>query len=769
MEQGGICGSVAFHLGVCLGFGADVVGGRSFCLPLHFLLGRRIIMFRRYVCLVSLALVLSVAGNAGADLVDHWNLDGGSGTTAIDRVAGGTDGTISGATWVNDPERGSVLSFDGVDDVVTMVGYKAITGGASRSMSLWFKTDGSGTGPNGRGLLGWGTPQGSGVRWELAINMQGDPRVPGALRINASSGTRTCQTVVTDSQWHHVAVTLHDDGSPTSEEMYVYLDGVEESYSQTNAGVAIDTGSDADVRVGNGVREDQNGFFSGLISDVRIYDHALTQEEIQAAMLSSGGEPYPFALNPNPADGALIAATWMSMTWSPAVSAVSHDVYLGTSFDDVNNGTNDTFTGNQAATSLIVGFPGFPVPDGLVPGTTYYWRIDEVNETDPNSPWKGPVWSFSIPPKTAYSPDPADGAEFVDPNAIFTWTGGYGSKLHTTYLGDNYDDVNNAAGGIPLGSPSYDPDTLEREKVLYWRVDEFDGVETHKGDIWAFTTPGAVGNPQPANGAVDVQMIETLSWTPADTAVSHHLYFGTDKDAVNDATTASPQYIGARALGAESYEPGGLAWDSSYAWRVDEVYPSGTVKGLVWTFTTADFILVDDFESYDDIDPLPGELGINRIFDIWIDGFGTTANGALVGNDLPPYAEQTVVHGGAQSMPYLYDNNLKTSEATLTLASPRDWNEQGVTKLSLWFRGDPANAAERMFIALNGNAVVYHDDASATQITRWTEWMIDLTRFVGVDLTNVNTITIGFGTKNPGAPGPGGTGTMYFDDIRLVR
>jgi len=210
-----------------------------------------------------------------------------------------------------------------------------------------------------------------------------------------------------------------------------------------------------------------------------------------------------------------------------------------------------------------------------------------------------------------------------------------------------------------------------------------------------------VGNPQPANGAVDVQMIETLSWTPADTAASHHLYFGTDKDAVNDATTASPQYIGARALGAESYEPGGLAWDSSHAWRVDEVYPSGTVKGLVWTFKTADFILVDDFESYDDIDPLPGELGINRIFDIWIDGFGSTANGALVGNDLPPYTEQTVVHGGAQSMPYLYDNNLKTSEATLTLVYPRDWSEQGVTKLILWFRGDPANAAERMFVALN--------------------------------------------------------------------
>jgi hypothetical protein len=74
-----------------------------------------------------------------------------------------------------------------------------------------------------------------------------------------------------------------------------------------------------------------------------------------------------------------------------------------------------------------------------------------------------------------------------------------------------------------------------------------------------------------------------------------------------------------------------------------------------------------------------------------------------------------------------------------------------------------------MFVGLNPGApgVVYHDDASATQITRWTEWIIELTRFVGVDLTNVNTITIGFGTKSSPAAG-GGTGTMYFDDIRLV-
>jgi hypothetical protein len=202
---------------------------------------------------------------------------------------------------------------------------------------------------------------------------------------------------------------------------------------------------------------------------------------------------------------------------------------------------------------------------------------------------------------------------------------------------------------------------------------------------------------------------------------------------------------------------------------VDEVYPSGTVKGLVWTFMTADFIGVDDFESYDDIDPLPGEPGINRIFDKWLDGFGTVTNGALIGNPLPPYAEQTVVHGGAQSMNYAYDNAGKTSEATLTLVYPRDWTEQGVTKLSLWFRGASGNAADRMFVVLNGTAVVYHDDASPTQMAGWNQWVIDLSAFggLGVNLTNVNTIAIGIGTK--GNPAAGGAGQMYFDDIRLYQ
>ncbi|MFH1715883.1 MAG: DNRLRE domain-containing protein [Planctomycetota bacterium] len=474
------------------------------------------------------------------------------------------------------------------------------------------------------------------------------------------------------------------------------------------------------------------------------------------------------AFGPNPADGAFLDATWASLSWRAIDSAVSHDVYIGDNFDDVKNGTGDTFVGNQVETTLVVGFPGFPYPDGLVPGTTYYWRIDEVNDAEPNSPWRGSVWSFSIAPNTAYNPDPADGAEFVATDTKLGWTAGYGAKLHTVYLGDDYDTVSNAAGGLPQGTTTYNPGPLQGEKVYYWRVDEFDAIATYKGDVWGFTTPDAAGSLQPANGAVDVQISSTLNWIPAANAVSHDVYFGTDRDAVKNATTASPEFKGNKASGAESYDPGKLAWNSDYYWRVDAVYSTGPVKGLVWNFITAGFMIVEDFESYNDIDP--PDPNSNRIFDNWIDGFGTTNNGALVGNDLPPYAEQTIVHGGSQSMIYRYDNTNKTSEATLTLVYPRDWTDEGVTKLSLWFRGASGNSADRMFVALNGTAVVYHDDPAATQKGGWTQWVVDLTAFAGVNLANVNTITIGIGTKGPGAPGAaGGTGTMYFDDIRLIR
>jgi hypothetical protein len=277
---------------------------------------------------------------------------------------------------------------------------------------------------------------------------------------------------------------------------------------------------------------------------------------------------------------------------------------------------------------------------------------------------------------------------------------------------------------------------------------------------------------------VDVKQTPILTWSPGVYGASHEIYFGTDKEAVKNADTSSPEYKGSGDLGSESFDAGNLEWNTTYYWRVDEVNNSNADSpwtGPLWSFTTANFLVVDDFENYD--------VNDNQIWYAWHDGLGYgtpgvepyfagNGTGSAVGDEsTPSYTEETIVHGGNQSMPVFYDNSvLRYSEVEKTLTYPRDWTENGVNMLTIWFRGDSANAAEPMYVALNGSAVVTHANPNAAQIGEWTRWNIDLQIFAnqGVNLANVNTIALGFGNKNPDVSGvAGGSGTMYFDDIRL--
>jgi hypothetical protein len=466
--------------------------------------------------------------------------------------------------------------------------------------------------------------------------------------------------------------------------------------------------------------------------------------------------PTTIAYNPLPSDGAVYPDTWVNLNWTQGGFAASHDVYFGENFDEVNNGVAETFRGNQASTGFVIGFPGFPYPDGLVPGTDYYWRIDEVNELHPESPWKGDVWNFLVPPKTALAPEPADGAETVDVDVELTWTPGFGAKLHTVYFGETYDEVDNAIGGAPQGPLSYNPGTLKMAKTYYWRVDEFDVAETHKGDVWSFTTEGAVGSPNPAKSSVDITQTPVLTWAPGF-GTTHEVYFGIDAGMLEKKASGN--------LGSESYDPGQLEWNTTYYWRVDEANSTNADSpwtGPLWSFTTANFLIIDDMEAYNDLAPEDTES--NRIFNAWIDGFQDPTNGSLVGYENPPFAEQNIIHSGSQSMPIYYDNSTAAkSEAILTLTSNRDWTVKGVTILTIWHRGNSPNAAEQMYVTLNGTARVDNDNPDAAKVNSWTEWNIDLQKFAdqGVNLANVDSITIGLSSVT------GGTGTMYFDDIRL--
>ncbi|MCP4263234.1 MAG: hypothetical protein GY774_37855, partial [Planctomycetes bacterium] len=218
-------------------------------------------------------------------------------------------------------------------------------------------------------------------------------------------------------------------------------------------------------------------------------------------------------------------------------------------------------------------------------------------------------------------------------------------------------------------------------------------------------------------------------------------------------------------------DPGVLDWDTTYYWRVDEINNDNTESpwvGGVWSFTTANFLIVDDMEAYNDIDP--ADPASNRIFIAWVDGFDNpTTNGSIVGYANPPFAENTIVHGGTQSMPFSYDNSVGKSEATLTLTDLRNWTQNDVDTLIIWHMGDPANAAEPMYVVLNGSAAVTNPNPNAAQIGSWTEWKIPLQSFAdqGINLSNVNSITLGLGNRNN--PTAGGSGMMFFDDIRIGR
>jgi len=710
-------------------------------------------MCKNMLFLISFVLVLGLVSNVSAGLVAHWTFDDGAGITAVDSSGNGHDGTLQGdPQWVAGMIGSGALSFDGSDGLVDVGHDESLSMTDELTITVWVKVSDLSTFyflvcKQPSGTAGDNYPGNYEFRIESNTGALqfGHQETEGEQYIFYNS-----ETSITAEQWYHVAVVV-----TKGELVEFYIDGVSAGSSEQliNFGVL----NDEPVRIGG--RKDGYSFFNGILDDIRLYDRALSAVQIQK--MYNGNPPmFTIAEKPEPADGTLHSDTWASISWQAGDYAVSHDVYLSDNYDDVNSGAEGTFRGNQADTFFVAGFPGFPYPDGLVPGTTYYWRIDEVNDTEQNSPWKGDVWRFSIPPKTAYNPVPANSGEAVDPNAELSWTPGFGAKLHTVYFGDNFEEVSNAAGGLPQGALTYTPGMLKMAETYYWRVDEFDVVETHKGDVWSFLTEGAVSDPSPANGAVNVTQTPVLTWAPGFGA-SHEVYFGTDE--------ASLELKGSGNLGSESYDPVQLEWDTTYYWRVDEANSANTDSpwtGPLWSFTTANFLAVDDFESYNDLDE--GEPGSNRIYLAWLDGFDNPAvNGSVVGYANSPFAEQTIVHGGLQSMPLAYDNAVGKSEATLALISVRDWTVKSVNTLTIWFRGEASNAAETLYVALNDSAVVTNDNPDAALATSWTAWNIDLTLFAdqGVNLANVNSITLGLGDRSN--PVAGGAGMMYFDDIRL--
>jgi len=416
-------------------------------------------MCRKLVFLISFVFVLglatTVAEAADPDLIAWWTCDEGAGNVVGDASGNGHDGTFveGDPAWV-DGIRGSAVQLTGP----TLIEIPPL------DVVLTEAT-----------MAGWIKPNGSQPDWSSFI-MTRDPGLATGFNVlgyqlayhwndTSDSWSYRGGDMIAEDDWTFCAVVIEPDKAT------FYINGVAGSVNTISHGPCT---WNSNIYLGG---DGSGGFpgrqMNGALDDVSLYSRALTAEEILVIMEGIGD--YPIAGGPDPADGALHADTWVTLSWKAGDFAVSHDVYMGENFDEVNNGTGDTFRGNQETLYYVAGFPGFAYPDGLVNGTTYYWRIDEVNEAEPNSPWKGEVWSFSIPPKSAYSPNPAEGAEFVDLNVKLTWTAGFGAKLHYVIFGEDFDEVSNATMGTPNGTTEYSPSSLKLAKTYYWRIDEFDG------------------------------------------------------------------------------------------------------------------------------------------------------------------------------------------------------------------------------------------------------------------------------------------------------
>jgi hypothetical protein len=289
---------------------------------------------------------------------------------------------------------------------------------------------------------------------------------------------------------------------------------------------------------------------------------------------------------------------------------------------------------------------------------------------------------------------------------------------------------------------------------------------------------GQAWRPSPADGAKDVLRDEILTWQPGDYTDRHRIFFGTDWDDVNDMT--DPCAI--KSLGDETYDPT-LELGQTYYWRVDEVNDANaqTWKGKIWKLTAANFLLVEDFESYN-LDP-------NLITNTWLDGvrslpdppYFVFVNGATVALGASYAVPSDPVHGGKQSMMFAYDNSGWSgipyySESERTFETPQDWTQEDVKVLTLYFYGDPnndANATEQMYFIVedtDSNAAVsygYYPDEDMNDIKddEWQEWNMALSDFAGVDMNTVAKMYVGCGDKD--GDFPGGGGILYFDNIRL--
>ncbi len=358
----------------------------------------------------------------------------------------------------------------------------------------------------------------------------------------------------------------------------------------------------------------------------------------------------------------------------------------------------------------------------------------------------------------AYNPLPSHTQSEVAPDADLSWIAGSGALQHQLYFGTSPIDVQNATpadprgvfvGTFELNENLYDLPLLDTETTYYWRVDEINGPDMINGFLWYFTTgDGRASNPAPQDDEVFVSVSQTLSWNSGLENGEHDIYIGTDPVAVQNATTASPEYAGTTSDSSFSPE---LELSTTYFWRVDCVHPEQVYPGDVWSFTTTDAfdILLDDFDPYTTTVQMKSN---------WIDG-STNGTGAVITLETNP---NNTYHYNAMRLDFDNTASNYQSLARRTFSQPQDWTVGGIETLSFWYLGHAQ--AEKLYVEISDSstsASVFMSGPGIKDDVFWQNINILLVDFTGIDFSDVTSITVGI-ISDAAAQG---VGTVYFDQF----
>ena len=206
---------------------------------------------------------------ASADFQLHFDLDTASLTTVIDSSVYQRNGILMNSPTHITGYSGSAVSFDGVDDYIAVSGYKGVTGNSSRTCCAWVKSTGSND-----IILSWGDYTVAGGKWVVRIHSN------GTLRAEVQGGYIYGSTLINDGNWHHIAVVLEDDGSTDISEASLYVDGVLDTIAASGS-CSVDTENVQNVEIGTYTRYSGSEYFAGQMDDIRIYNSALTENQIQ--------------------------------------------------------------------------------------------------------------------------------------------------------------------------------------------------------------------------------------------------------------------------------------------------------------------------------------------------------------------------------------------------------------------------------------------------------------------------------------------------------